>query len=62
MNQFADDVLLYHVISSTDYATLQDMVSRIEHWSACIYHYLHPLKCKYMIVSSKKMPTLLENA
>ena len=62
VNLFADDVLLYHVISSAaDYATLQDMVSCIEHWSACNYLYLHPLKCKYMIVSRKKMPTLPEN-
>ena len=62
VNLFADDVLLYHIISSTaDYAALQDMVSCIEHRSACNYLYLHPLKCKYMIVSRKKTPTLPEN-
>ena len=49
VNLFADDILLYHVISSTaDYATLQDMVSCIEHLSASNYLHLHPLKCKYM--------------
>ena len=33
MNLFADDVLLYHVITSVaDYAVLQEMVCCIEHW------------------------------
>ena len=68
VNLFADDVLLYHVISSTaDYATLQEKVNCIKLSTGqpvANYLYLHPLKCKYnmsLIVSHKKMPTLSEN-
>ena len=61
VNLFADDVLLYHVISSAeDYTVLQEMVSSIEQWSTNNYLYLHPMKCKYMIVSRKRAPTLPE--
>ena len=35
VNLFADDVLLYHVITSAaDYAILQEMITCIEHWLA----------------------------
>ena len=62
VNLFADDVLLYHVITSAaDYAVLQEMVCCIEEWSADNYLCLHSLKCKYMIVSRKKSPTLPNN-
>ena len=51
----------YRVISSArDYDVLQEMVSSIEQWSADNYFYLHPMKCKYMIVSRKRVPTLPE--
>ena len=37
VNLFADDVLLYHVITSAeDYAVLQEMVSSIEQWSTSL--------------------------
>lgn len=59
INLFADDVLLYHVITSAaDYTVLQDMICRLEQWSITNYLSLHPLKCKYMIVSRKKSPSL----
>ena len=59
INLFADDVLLYHVITSAaDYSILQDMICRIEQWSSTNYLYLHPSKCKYMTVSRKKSPSL----
>ena len=59
MNLFADDVLLYHVISSAvDYTVLQEMVCCIELLSTENYLYLNPSKCKYMIISRKRVPTL----
>ena len=59
INLFADDVLLYHIITSaSDYSILQDMIYRIEQWSSTNYSCLHPSKCKYMTVSRKKCPTL----
>ena len=57
VNLFADDVLLYHVITSAvDYAALQEMVCCIEQWSADNYLCLYQSKCKYMMISCKMSP------
>ena len=59
---YAGDVLLYQVISSSaDYTVLQEMVCLIQQWSADNHLSLNPSKCKYMIVSRKKTPTLPDN-
>ena len=60
-NLFADDVLLYHKISqAADYATLQMTVSSIEAWSVANSLSFNTSKCKYMVISRKLTPSLLE--
>ena len=65
-NLFADDVLLYHIISqAADYATLQMTISSIEAWSVANSLSFNTLsfntsKCKYMVISRKLTPSLLE--
>ena len=57
INMFADDVLLYHTISSSeDYLDAQQSITAIEHWSSNNYLQLNALKCKCMTISRKKKP------
>ena len=54
VNLFADDILLYHLIStSMDYAVLQQAICLIEEWSASNFLSFNAIKCKYMVVSRK---------
>ena len=54
---FADDVLLYHIISSPDdYLDAQHSITAIEHWSSQNHLQLNALKCKCMTTSRKKTP------
>ena len=57
MNLFADDILLYHVISAPeDYVMLQMAVSLIEEWSVTNFLSFNTGKCKYMVISRKSHP------
>ena len=57
VNLFADDILLYHLISVLeDYATLQRAISLIEEWSITNFLNFNAAKCKYMIISRKRSP------
>ena len=57
INLFADDILLYHIISTPgDYDILQDSVNQIGQWSANNYLSFNTSKSKYMIVSRKPDP------
>ena len=57
VNLFADDILLYHLIStSMDYAVLQQAIYLIEEWSASNFLSLNAIKCKYMVISRKQSP------
>ena len=57
VNLFADDILLFHLISTLeDYATLQLAISLIEEWSVTNFLNFNAGKCKYMLVSRKQSP------
>ena len=59
MNLFADDVLLYHIISqAADYTTLQMAISMIGGWSIANFLDFNISKCKYMVISRKLQPSL----
>ena len=59
VNLFADDVLLYHVVSKEEYfALVQEAISLLDNWSANNHLNFNPTKCKYMIISRKLHPTL----
>ena len=54
VNLFADNILLYHLISnSADYILLQLAVTLIEEWSINNFLSFNAGKCTYMIVSRK---------
>ena len=56
---FADDVCIYRSIScSTDYEYVQHDITAMEQWSADNFLTLNPSKCKYMLISRKRSPTL----
>ena len=59
---YADDVLLYCPVGSqSDYAVLQNDINAITEWSDHHYLALNAAKCKYMIISRKRVrndPTL----
>ena len=58
---FADDVLLFKVLSDVcDFKAIQDDISNIESWSIDNFLTLNPKKCKYMIISRKKDPPVPE--
>ena len=58
---FADDLLLYRSISSPrDFLFVQNNIVNIEGWSIANFLTLNPSKCKYMILSRKKVPLLPE--
>ena len=59
VNLFADDVLLYHVVSKEeDFALVQEAVSLLDNWSVNNHLNFNLTKCKYMIISRKLHPTL----
>ena len=62
INLFADDILLYHIISALDdYETLQSAVSLIEEWSVLNFLSFNAGKCKYMVISRKLHPSSPSN-
>ena len=59
LNLFADDFLLYRIITSAaDYLLLQEMICIIEQWTSDNYLSFNTSKCKYMIISRKRNPPL----
>ena len=59
VNLFADDILLYHLISSSsDYSAVQEAITLIGQWSSRNHLTFNQLKCKYMVISRKHTPTL----
>ena len=56
---FADDVCIYRPICcQADYECVQDDISATEQWSSENFLTLNPSKCKYMLISRKRSPTL----
>ena len=59
VNLFADDILLYHIITNThDYVVLQEAIALLSEWSSTNYLTFSQPKCKYMIILRKRAPTL----
>ena len=59
VNLFADDILLYHLITDAmDYAVLQEAITLLEDWSITNHLNFNISKCKYMIISRKNSPSL----
>lgn len=57
VNLFADDVLLYHFVSSvSDFLKVQESICCIEQWSSSNHLTLNALKCKHMLISRKRNP------
>jgi hypothetical protein len=55
----ADDVCIYRPISScSDFRYVQDDIKAVEEWSSENYLSLNPSKCKYMLISRKRMPNV----
>ena len=60
-NLFADDLLLFKVLSHVcDFIAIQEDISAVEDWSTDNYLTLNPKKCKYMIISRKRVTPLPE--
>ena len=58
---YADDVLLYrNILRAEDYVSLQADLDTIDEWSSSNYLQFNLSKCKYMIMSRKKMFLLLK--
>ena len=56
---YADDVCIYRPISSrSDFQYVQEDIKAIEEWSSENYLSLNPSKCKYMLISRKRMPSV----
>ena len=59
MSLYADDMMLYRVIrSASDYQALQIDIDNLCCWTNNNHLTFNANKCKYMIVSRKKKPTL----
>ena len=59
VNLFADDVLLYHLITDTmDYATVQEAIKLLEDWSVTNHPNFNAFKCQYMNICRRNSPTL----
>ena len=55
---FADDVCIYRPIySRNDYELVQEDILAVEKWSDDNFLTLNPQKCKYMLISRKRVPT-----
>ena len=51
---YADDILLYHTISSnSDYSHQQSDANTVQNWVNCNHMFLNPSKCKFMLISCK---------
>ena len=56
-NLFADDLLLYKQLSNPqDLIAIQEDITSIKELSTNNYLTLNPAKCKYMIISRKRIP------
>ena len=56
---YADDLLLFRTVSGNeDFLHLQHDISLIENWVKCNHLNLNSTKCKYMVISRKKNPSL----
>ena len=56
---YADDVCIYRPISScSDFQYMPEDIIAIEEWSSENYLSLNPSKCKYMLISRKRMPSV----
>jgi hypothetical protein len=56
---YADDLLLFRPISDpSDYSTIQRDMSQIENWSLENSLDFNTSKCKYMVISRKRNPTI----
>ena len=60
LNLFADDVLLYWIITCASDYLLQQMIHHIEQWSAENYLDFNSSKCKFIVVSHKRDPIMPE--
>ena len=59
LSLYADDMLLYHPITSmTDFDLLQEDINNLSAWSANNYLNFNASKCKFMIISRRSHPTL----
>ena len=59
INLLTDDILLYHTITaSADYKLLQQAISITEELSVSNFLSFDTAKCKYIIISRKKSPTI----
>ena len=55
---YADDVLLFRIINSPeDFDALQKDVDKVGSWSSANFLALNRAKCKYMVVSRKRLPS-----
>ena len=55
VNLFADDVLLYHIVSNiSDFLEVQESINSVERWSSSNYLNFSFLKYKCMLISRKK--------
>ena len=56
---FADDVCIYRPISSCgDFRYVQDDIEVVKEWSIENFLNLNPSKCKYMLISRKRTPSM----
>ena len=56
---FADDILLYQIVTNAhDYVILQEAITVLIEWSITTCLTFSLPKCKYMIISCKRAPTL----
>ena len=56
---YADDLLLFRTASGNeDFLHLQHDISLIENWVKCNHLTLNSTKCKYMVISRKRNPSL----
>ena len=58
LSLYADDMLLYKEITSEmDYTELENDVNIVHHWTIINVMKFNVSKCKYMILSRKKLPS-----
>ena len=58
---YADDVCIYRPISScNNFRFVQEDIEVVEEWSMENFLNLNPSKCKYMLISRKKIPSTPE--
>ena len=59
MSLYADDMMLYHLIrSQIDFLALQADVDCLSGWTDENHLKFNTAKCKYVVISRKKQPTL----